>query len=67
MTTYIVTAAPGYHGDTLVVYNSHRSLGGAMKARRGSISVAVYETSGARKKGDKLFRASLSHMQRHDY
>ena len=61
-TTYIVTEAPGHHGDRLTVFSSHRSAGAARKA--ATAGYAAYVANLSYRKGDTLVRADLSHMTR---
>ena len=41
-TTYIVTEAPGHHGDRLTVFSSHRSADAARKAGADAADAIYY-------------------------
>lgn len=60
--TYIVTEAPGYHGDHLTIVNSHKSAEAAK--RNATKGWAAYETSIPYAKGDRLVRDDLRVMVR---
>ena len=60
--TYIVTEAPGHHGDRLTVFSSHRSAGAARKA--ATAGYAAYAANLPYRKGDTLVVHSMDRLAR---
>lgn len=55
-TSYIVTAAPGYYGDTTRVLSAHRTLAAARRAAGRTGRYVVRQSTLAR--GETLYRAA---------
>ena len=60
--TYIVTEAPGHHGDRLTVFFCTGRRAAARKA--ATAGYAAYVANLPYRKGDTLVRADVAHMTR---